>query len=79
MFIDADKTNYVAYYERTLELLSPRGIIAVDNVLWSGRVLDPVEESDHAIVRFNRHVREDPRVRHVMLSVRDGVMLVRRV
>ena len=78
VFIDADKTNYVDYYERALELLSPRGIIAVDNVLWSGRVLDPVEESDHAIVRFNRRVREDSRVRHVMLSVRDGVMLIRR-
>lgn len=78
VFIDADKASYVAYYDRALELLSPNGIIAVDNVLWSGRVLDPKSESDHAIVGFNRHVRQDPRVRHVLLPVRDGVMLVRR-
>jgi caffeoyl-CoA O-methyltransferase len=78
VFIDADKESYVAYYDRAMELLSPNGIIAVDNVLWSGRVLDPKSESDHAIVEFNRHVRQDPRVRHVLLPVRDGVMLVRR-
>ena len=78
VFIDADKESYIAYYDRALDLLSPGGIIAVDNVLWSGRVLDPKSESDHAIVEFNRHVRQDPRVRHVLLPVRDGVMLVRR-
>ena len=78
VFIDADKENYVAYYERAMELLSPRGIIAVDNVLWSGRVLDPKSDSDHGIVRFNRHVRQDPRVRHLLLPVRDGVMLIHR-
>ena len=78
VFIDADKENYLAYYERALELLSPKGIIAVDNVLWSGRVLDPKEKSDHAIAAFNEHVRKDPRVYHVMLTVRDGVMLVRK-
>ena len=78
VFIDADKTNYIAYYERALELLSPRGLIVVDNVIWGGRVLDPKEESDYAIVQFNRHVRQDPRVRHVLLPVRDGVMLIRR-
>ncbi len=78
VFIDADKEGYIAYYDRALELLSPRGIIAVDNVLWGGRVLDPKSETDHAIVQFNRHVRQDPRVRHVLLPVRDGVMLVRR-
>ena len=78
VFIDADKVEYVDYYERALELLSDRGVIAVDNVLWSGRVLEPEEESDHAIAAFNRYVRGDPRVRHVMLTVRDGVMLVRR-
>ena len=78
VFIDADKEGYIAYYDRALELLSPKGIIAVDNVLWGGRVLDPKSESDHAIVKFNRHVRQDPRVRHVLLPVRDGVMLVRR-
>lgn len=78
VFIDADKENYVSYYERALELLAPRGLIVVDNVLWGGRVLDPQRESDHAIVQFNERVRQDPRVRHVLLTVRDGVMLIRR-
>ena len=78
VFIDADKENYVGYYDRALELLSPRGIIAVDNVLWSGRVLNPADETDRAIAQLNQHVRQDSRVRHVLLPVRDGVMLVHR-
>ena len=78
VFIDADKENYSAYYERAMELLAPDGLIAVDNVLWSGRVLDPKQESDHAIVAFNRRVQEDPRVRNVILTIRDGLMLIRR-
>ena len=79
VFIDADKGNYIHYHEAALPLLAPRGIIAVDNVLWSGRVLDPKEPDDRAIVAFNDHVSADPRVAQVMLTVRDGVMLVRRV
>ena len=78
VFIDGEKTEYQDYYERALELLSPRGIIVVDNVLWGGRVLDPAEASDHAIATFNRRLRQDPRVKHVLLPVRDGIMLVRR-
>ena len=78
VFIDAEKTDYGAYYERALELLSPRGIIAVDNVLWSGRVLDPQSDSDRAIAELNEHIRQDHRVRHVLLPIRDGVMLVHR-
>jgi caffeoyl-CoA O-methyltransferase len=78
VFIDADKGNYLNYYEAALRLLSPRGIIAVDNVLWSGNVLEPKEPDDHAIVAFNAHVAADARVAHVLLTVRDGVMLVRR-
>ena len=62
MFIDADKGNYLNYYEAALPLLSPRGLIAVDNVLWSGEVLDPKSDDGHAIVAFNQHVRNDPRV-----------------
>jgi caffeoyl-CoA O-methyltransferase len=79
VFIDADKGNYINYYEACLPLLSPRGLIAVDNVLWSGRVLDPKDESDRAIAAFNDHVHRDPRVQQVVLTVRDGVMLIRRV
>jgi caffeoyl-CoA O-methyltransferase len=78
VFIDADKGNYINYYEAALPLLAPFGVIAVDNVLWSGRVLDPKEEDDRAIVAFNEHVRRDERVTNVLLSVRDGVMLIRR-
>lgn len=78
VFIDADKENYVAYYEAALPLPGPNGVIVVDNVLWSGRVLNPREERDHAIVAFNDHVQRDPRVTNVILTVRDGVMLIRR-
>ena len=78
VFIDAEKTEYVQYYERALEMLSPRGIIAIDNVLWGGRVLDPKDESDRAIAAFNEHVKSDTRVRHVLLPIRDGVMLVHK-
>ena len=78
IFIDADKENYINYYEATLPLLAPNGLIAVDNVLWSGRVLDPKEESDRAMVAFNDHVQNDPRVSNVVLTVRDGLTLVRR-
>jgi caffeoyl-CoA O-methyltransferase len=58
--------------------LRPGGLIAADNVLWSGKVLDPKEPNDHAIVAFNRHVRYDDRVELVMLTVRDGITLARR-
>jgi caffeoyl-CoA O-methyltransferase len=78
IFIDADKENYVNYYEAALALLSPNGLIAVDNVLWSGRVLDPRSEQDKAIVAFNDHVVVDERVTQVVLTVRDGVMLISR-
>lgn len=78
VFIDADKVNYTAYYELALELLSPNGVIAVDNVLWSGNVLDPKDEDGKAIVAFNEHVRNDARVTSVMLTVRDGLSLIRR-
>jgi caffeoyl-CoA O-methyltransferase len=78
VFIDADKGNYINYYEAALPLLAPRGIIAVDNVLWSGRILDPQSDDDRAIVAFNDHVAADLRVAQVMLTVRDGVTLIRR-
>lgn len=78
VFIDADKRNYLNYYEATLPLLADRGIIAVDNVLWSGRVLDPRDDNDRAIAAFNDHVQADERVDNVILTVRDGLMLIRR-
>ena len=80
VFIDADKGNYRAYYERALELLSPGGVIAVDNTLWYQQVLDPEHGDDDTpvIMAFNDFVVKDPRVECVMLTVRDGVTLVRR-
>ena len=78
MFIDADKTNYTAYYEASLDLLAPKGVIVVDNVLWSGDVLDPKDDDGKAIVAFNQHVQDDDRVTNVILTVRDGISLIRR-
>ena len=78
VFIDADKRNYINYYEAALPLLAPAGLIAVDNVLWSGRVLAPREPDDAAIAAFNDHVHADPRVVAVIVPVRDGVTLIRR-
>ena len=81
VFIDADKGGYCGYYEATLPLLGDRGVIAVDNVLWRGKVLDASDESDddtRAIAEFNEHIARDPRVSAVMLTIRDGVTLIRR-
>ena len=79
VFIDADKTSYSAYFEATLAKLAPDGVILVDNVLWSGRVLDPaITEPDTAAIKaFNDQVLADDRVEVVMLTVRDGVSLIR--
>jgi caffeoyl-CoA O-methyltransferase len=80
VFIDADKENYVNYYEGVLPKLAERGLIAADNTLWSGRVLDDADDSEstRAIKAFNEHVRGDSRVVSVQLTVRDGVTLIRR-
>ena len=72
-FIDADKVNYSNYYEAILPMIRYGGLIAVDNVLWSGRVLDPKDKSDKAIHQFNERVIQDKRVESVMLTVRDGL------
>ena len=74
VFIDADKEGYVDYYEAVLPRLSERGLIVADNTLWSGRVLD----GDVPVARFNEHVAADPRSVQVLLSVRDGMTLIRR-
>lgn len=79
VFIDADKESYINYWEACLPKVRPGGIIAVDNVLWYGKVLDPSELSDFAIVAFNEHVLKDERVESVMLTVRDGVTLARKL
>ena len=80
VFIDADKPNYVNYYEATLPLLAAGGLMVVDNTLWSGRIVDPEDNDDttRAIRELNDRVFEDSRVENVLLSVRDGMNLVWR-
>ena len=78
VFIDADKENYDAYYEAVLPRLSGRGLIAIDNTLWSGRVLDPPDETSKLIAALNDKLAADDRVVAVQLTVRDGVTLIRR-
>ena len=80
IFIDADKANYVNYYEAVLPKLADDGLIIADNVLWSGRVADGSDNDDstQVIRAFNDHVSGDERVECVMLTVRDGITLIRR-
>ena len=79
-FIDADKTNYLGYYERALELLRPGGLVVVDNTLWSGRVADPaIDDADTVALRhFNELLHHDDRVDLSLLPVGDGLTLARR-
>ena len=80
IFIDADKINYLNYYQRAFDLLAPNGVILIDNVLWSGEVLKqpPSDESTAAIQELNRTVSADPRVSAVLVTIRDGILVVRR-
>ena len=75
VFIDADKENYTNYWEACVPLMRRGGLIVADNVLWSGRVVDPQDDVTRAIVDFNERVQADPRVENVCLTVRDGMML----
>lgn len=80
IFIDADKLNYVNYYRRSLDLLSPQGVMLIDNVLWDGDVLkQPApDEKTAAIQELNRTVASDPRVSAVLVTIRDGLLVVRK-
>jgi len=79
VFIDADKVNYSAYYEALVPRLAGGGLMAIDNTLWSGKVLEPDEDpGTHAIAELNDRIARDPEVVAVQLTVRDGVTLVRR-
>jgi caffeoyl-CoA O-methyltransferase len=75
VFIDADKPNYCNYYEACLPLVKPGGLLVGDNVLWSGKVVDPKDDDTCAIVAFNDLIQSDPRVENVCLTIRDGIML----
>ncbi len=80
-FIDADKAGYVDYYEELVVRLAPKGLLCVDNTLWSGNVIDDSDQSTdtQAIRRFNDHVAADSRTRQVVLPVGDGLTLIRLV
>jgi predicted O-methyltransferase YrrM len=80
MFIDADKTNYRHYYERGLQLLRQGGLLAVDNVLWSGAVADPAQDDKdtQAIRDLNEAIHADPRVSMAMVPIGDGLTLARK-
>lgn len=79
VFIDADKENYRDYYDLVINQVRPHGIIIVDNVLWSGKVLadkDTADRKTQAMQAFNDYVHQDPRVDNVLLPLRDGLMLL---
>ena len=81
IFIDADKPNYPVYFQQIMERLNPGGIIISDNVLWSGKVVEPLQEDDEstkALLEYNRLLAEDERLETVMLPVRDGLAISRR-
>ncbi|MFQ5516815.1 MAG: class I SAM-dependent methyltransferase [Acidimicrobiia bacterium] len=78
VFIDADKPNYPAYYERAVDLVRPGGVVAVDNVLWSGRVVRPDDDSGRAIDETNRRAAADGRVDRAVVPIGDGVLLCRK-
>ena len=77
-FIDADKGSYPAYYEEILERTRPGGIMALDNMLWYGKVLDPQDEETRILHELNGRISRDDRVENVLLTVRDGVQLLRK-
>lgn len=81
VFIDADKTNYVNYYKLVIDKVPSGGYIIADNVLWSGKVLKPIEALDEdtkVLVEFNALVQADDRVENVLFPIRDGLMVIRK-
>jgi predicted O-methyltransferase YrrM len=82
VFIDADKREYCDYYRFVFDRIPVGGFLLADNVLWDGKVVDPdaaMEEQTRGILEFNDLVQNDPRVRNVILPVRDGIMVVQKV
>ena len=82
VFIDADKTNYSKYYELAIHKVRKGGFIVADNVLWSGKVTENIQQSDDetkAIVEYNDMVVRDPRVENVLVPIRDGLMIARKI
>lgn len=79
VFLDADKVSYCDYFDLALPRLRVGGLIVADNTLWSGKVLDPQTADDRGIDAYNTKVTNDPRVDNVLLSIRDGIMLARKL
>jgi caffeoyl-CoA O-methyltransferase len=80
VFIDADKKNYGLYYDLVINKVNKGGIIIADNVLWSGKVLDQKKDADtEAIHKFNEKVSSDERVKNILLPVRDGLQIIRKL
>lgn len=80
VFIDADKERYSVYFDLVIDKVRNGGFILADNVLWSGKVLDTKPDKDtRAILEFNKKIQDDPRVENVLLPIRDGIMLMRKV
>ena len=82
VFIDADKENYPLYFDSIIEKVKPGGVIIADNILWSGKILEKVEKEDYAtksIIEFNDKVNNDDRVETIILPIRDGLSLIRKI
>lgn len=80
VFIDADKESYSLYYDLVIDNVRPGGFILADNVLWSGKVLQEKQDKDtKAVMDFNRKVHQDPRVENVLLPIRDGILMIRKL
>jgi len=79
IFLDADKARYPLYYDQLIPLLRVGGLMVVDNALWGGEVTSPQSKEAHAIHQLNQKAREDNRVETVILSVRDGMLLIRKL
>lgn len=80
VFIDADKENYSRYYDLVIDKVPAGGIILADNVLWSGKVLQAKQDKDtRAIVEFNKKIHQDERVENVLLPIRDGILMIRKL
>ena len=82
VFIDADKRNYLAYYKSVIDKVKRGGFILADNVLWGNKVIEEVQDNDlytKGIIEFNKFVHEDERVENVILPIRDGIMILRKV
>lgn len=80
VFIDADKENYGNYFDLVIDKVSPGGYLLADNVLWSGKVLDVKPDKDtRAILEFNKKVQADERVENILVPIRDGILMMRRV